>query len=53
MSFKDDLLAKIRGTKTLEQLERLGFTHGKNLKMMFGVVIDWGALLPHHETATM
>lgn len=42
MSFKDDLLAKIRGTKTLEQLERLGFTHGKNLKMMFGVVIDWG-----------
>lgn len=42
MSFKENVLAKIRGYKTVEQLERLGFTHGKNFKMMFGVVIDWG-----------
>ena len=42
MGFKANLLAKIRGYKTVEQLERLGFRHGKNFKMMFGVVIDWG-----------
>lgn len=42
MGFKENLLAKIRGYKTVEQLERLGFTHGINFKMMFGVVIDWG-----------
>lgn len=42
MGFKENLLAKIRGYKTVEQLERLGFTHGANFKMMFGVVIDWG-----------
>ena len=42
MGLKENILAKIRGYKTVEQLERLGFTHGKNFKMMFGVVIDWG-----------
>ena len=40
MGLKENILAKIRGYKTVEQLERLGFTHGKNFKMMFGVVID-------------
>lgn len=42
MGLYRDLIAKIRGTKTIEQLERLGFKHGENLQVMFGVVIDWG-----------
>ena len=42
MSLFRNLIAKVRGTKTVEQLENLGFKHGKNLQVMFGVVIDWG-----------
>lgn len=42
MSLKERILTKIRGYKTVEQLEELGFKHGRNFKMMFGVVIDWG-----------
>lgn len=42
MSLFRNCIAKIRGTKTIEQLEKLGFKHGKNLRVMFGVVIDWG-----------
>ena len=42
MGLYRDLIATIRGTKTIEQLERLGFKHGENLQVMFGVVIDWG-----------
>lgn len=42
MGFKEKILAKIRGYKTVEQLEQLGFRHGENFNMMFGVVIDWG-----------
>ena len=37
-----NFIARVRGTRTVEQLEKLGFKHGTNLQVMFGVVIDWG-----------
>ena len=42
MSLVRNIIAKVRGTRTIQQLERHGFKHGKNLQVMFGVVIDWG-----------
>lgn len=42
MSFFDQVKARIRGTKTVRDLERLGFQHGKNFHMQEDVLIDRG-----------
>lgn len=42
MKLIEQIKARVRGTKTVEDLERLGFTHGKNFHMQEDVLIDRG-----------
>ncbi len=42
MGIIETIKARVRGVKTVEDLEKLGFTHGKNLHVQEGVIIDWG-----------
>ena len=42
MSWLDQIKARVRGTKTVKDLERLGFTHGNNFHMQEDVLIDRG-----------
>lgn len=41
MGIMKNILYRLRGgSKTVEQLERLGFKHGDNLNIMFGAIVD-------------
>ncbi len=44
MGIYRDLIAKIRGTKTIEQLERLGFKHGENLQVILALLLTGGTV---------